>query len=146
MEGVLKDLKIEFEIDEPAVTKRLAYAIEGHETGTYLYYTLDMEREEFFKLSNRLNRIESVLRYLCSKEDIEVKICYEEADSYTRLEVDDDGEEILDTAEEFFEPLPLGYQVWVASKTGWNIIKENIPTFEEAKALAKKVKEGEYNG
>ena len=49
---------------ENAGTKRLAYSIKGHERADYLYYNLEMEREDCAKLASELNFKGEVLRYL----------------------------------------------------------------------------------
>lgn len=53
--------------------KRLAYPIDNNEKGRYMYYELEMDRENQAKLSSRLNVEETVLRYLLVRADTGVR-------------------------------------------------------------------------
>lgn len=50
--------------EEVEGVKRLAYSMFGQDEGRYLYYEVDVKEGEAEKLSDTLNVIDTVLRYL----------------------------------------------------------------------------------
>lgn len=66
---VIKRYSMSIEKFEDDGVKRLAYPINGHDRGRYLFWQLDMTTGEPTKLSAELNINDSVLRYLLVKAD-----------------------------------------------------------------------------
>ena len=49
--------------------KRLAYPIQGREWGLYLFYELEMDRDQAVPMSSTLNTNDNVVRYLLVRKD-----------------------------------------------------------------------------
>lgn len=66
---VIKRCSMSIEKFEDDGVKRLAYSINGHNRGHFLFWELDMATGEPQKLSSELNIKDEVLRYLLVKAD-----------------------------------------------------------------------------
>lgn len=63
IDGMLKKFDKGAKLDETSV-KRLAYPIGKHEQGRFVYYTLSLDNDKSFKLSEKLQNDNRLLRYL----------------------------------------------------------------------------------
>lgn len=59
--------------------RKLAYPIKKHETGIYVFYTLDLPAENVRKVENVLNITDEVIRFLITKPDLKAIAKAEEA-------------------------------------------------------------------
>ena len=50
--------------------RKLAYSIQKHETGIYVFYTLDLPGQSVNKLESTLNITDEVIRFLITKPDL----------------------------------------------------------------------------
>ena len=66
---IIKRHSMSIEKFEDDGVKRLAYPINGHDRGRYLFWQLDMPTGEPQKLSAELNITDEVLRHLLVKAD-----------------------------------------------------------------------------
>lgn len=73
LERVIRRYATEIGKKEDDGVKRLAYSIQGHTRGHYLYYELNLTQGKPQELSSVLNINDTVLRYLLVRADTRVK-------------------------------------------------------------------------
>lgn len=64
---ILEKYNVKIELEEPGVTKKLAYPIDGDEEGHYLFLTIESPPDSVTKIVNEFRLNTDILRYLFIK-------------------------------------------------------------------------------